>query len=694
MKHASLALLAACLGCEASTTGPPPASAPALSIALHLEGAPPGLATAYLRLDPVGSAAAPIEQTRSLVGGAATFMVWGIAPGEWLVLLAGRDPRGATLLCGRALTTVVAGATADVSVRLEPASSCDPGEIDCGDGRDEDGDGAADCADDDCLGARCDDGNLCTLDDACTADGACGGAPNPCDDGVACTDDGCDALTGCLNTPIDGRCDDGVACTAGLCERVTGCRFVPQDDVCLDQDACTADRCDPLQGCLNEPIPGCCTLDADCPAGQRCVAGACEQAPCEPDCAGRMCGPDPRCGESCGACDDRDACTWDSCDDAGQCSSTLLEVAEWTGTAEGSLTVTHPAPFVGLVLPLQNAELLLLVHCRADRTVSGTLIGEAAVPGFGVGTVVLEVAGDYDADGEDVPGVHALQTTLVGFVDAPIWGRLPTTGTLDGDLTPERGDRIGGSWTGQTAPEAAAGASGDGSWTADLSCFPGSLDCSGEWFCADDVDNDGDGGVDCRDVECVPVCGPQCEVGADCDDGVACTIDICAGGVCAWDDRPCQCEGDGDCEDGIACTVDTCEARTCVRDDVSCECAVDADCPGDERCVRRACEEGPVGDGPYRPCGADAPCDPFAACLTVGMVPTGVCAPFCEGLGDCPDWPGGQPSCNLPIPGHEDQLVCLLGCPVIGVQGICPDGLVCGQGPAPGEGVCLAPPPQ
>ncbi len=792
-----LALLAAC----APPAAPPDAPAPgAVQLRLALDAPPPGLTTAYLRLDPVDAEGATIEQTRDLVGGAASFLLWGVAPGEWLVLLEGRDRRGATLLCGRAFAQVVAGATADVPVRLRPASICELGEIDCGDGRDEDRDGRADCADSDCLGARCDDGDLCTVDDVCTDEGTCGGDPNPCDDGVECTDDGCNPITGCVNTPINGRCDDGVDCTLGFCERVTGCRFEPQDNLCHDASVCTADRCDPAQGCVHEPIPACCESDLDCDDADpctvdACVANACRNTPdpacelvccataeglrfvrrdacapgaerpdeaceapcaeegatvpdapdappccpglapigcdapddegvcpggcvgafvcarcgdgecgpgenpcscpqdceavCVPDCEGRVCGPDPRCGVSCGTCDDRNACTWDVCDDAGQCDSVDLDVAEWRGPAEGALTVQRPAPFVGLVMPLRDARLLLEIHCLADRVVAGTLLGEAAVPGFGVGTVELTVDGVYDPDAEDVVDVHALRTDLDGFVTAPVWGRFGVTGTLDGDLAPERGDRLGGPWTGATVPEAVVGAVGEGSWSADLACFPGSLDCSGEWFCADAVDNDGDGRIDCDDADCLPVCGPQCQVGADCDDGLDCTIDICAGGVCAHDDRPCQCEGDGDCEDGVACTVDTCEARMCVRDDAACECRVDADCAADQVCDRRVCRDPPDPDRPYAYCDAQAPCL-GGACLASGPAGGGVCAPFCADDGDCPAFAGGEVRCDLEIPIDGGRRVCLLYCPELGQQSICAEGLLC-VAFQPGVGVCSAP---
>jgi hypothetical protein len=63
----------------------------------------------------------------------------------------------------------------------------------------------------------CDDGDPCTLADAC-ADGVCtGGAPRQCDDGNPCTDDACDPGVGCVHPFNAGPCDDGDACTLDRC---------------------------------------------------------------------------------------------------------------------------------------------------------------------------------------------------------------------------------------------------------------------------------------------------------------------------------------------------------------------------------------------------------------------------------------------------------------------------------------------
>ena len=124
----------------------------------------------------------------------------------------------------------------------------------CGDGLDNDCDGTTDdacaqrtCVDDaDCVGlygaclvggcdavsggcvglpddgASCDDGNLCTRDDTCTA-GACAGRRRDCADADPATVDTCE--------PTTGACRNEVACTA--------------DDECTGEDVCVQGRCLP-----------------------------------------------------------------------------------------------------------------------------------------------------------------------------------------------------------------------------------------------------------------------------------------------------------------------------------------------------------------------------------------------------------------------------------------------------------------
>jgi len=64
-------------------------------------------------------------------------------------------------------------------------------------------------------GASCDDLSACTENDVC-ASGQCAGVPLNCDDGIACTTDGCNPFVGCVNVATvesrdcPGSCSDGI----------------------------------------------------------------------------------------------------------------------------------------------------------------------------------------------------------------------------------------------------------------------------------------------------------------------------------------------------------------------------------------------------------------------------------------------------------------------------------------------------
>ncbi len=96
--------------------------------------------------------------------------------------------------------------------------------------------------------AACDDGEPCTVKDACDGKGAClGGGPNGCDDNDACTVDSCAKGAGCKHAAKG--CDDGNACTVDACAAKTGqCTHTPRPKgyVCdADQSGCTVgDFCD------------------------------------------------------------------------------------------------------------------------------------------------------------------------------------------------------------------------------------------------------------------------------------------------------------------------------------------------------------------------------------------------------------------------------------------------------------------
>ncbi|MBX3247453.1 MAG: hypothetical protein KF901_09750 [Myxococcales bacterium] len=192
----------------------------------------------------------------------------------------------------------------------------DPGRL----GGAEDGGARLDAAG---CAAGCDDGVACT-DDRCEAD-ACVHEPNDarcgsdercnpargcvplrcatdadCDDGnpcngvEACGGPGADPVTGCT-TGAPLVCDDLVPCTSDRCDPSRGCVHTPIDAACDDRVSCTVDRCDPVAGCINTPNDGRCD-DGRCFSGGRCDRTV--------GCV----------GGSAVECDDGDPCTVGSCE--------------------------------------------------------------------------------------------------------------------------------------------------------------------------------------------------------------------------------------------------------------------------------------------------------------------------------------------------------------------------------------------
>ena len=81
-------------------------------------------------------------------------------------------------------------------------------------------------------GKPCDDSDACTLDETCLGGLCQGGEPKDCTDGKPCTEDACDALTGCFNpsSPEGAACEDGDLCTEG--DACTSGACLPGANVC------------------------------------------------------------------------------------------------------------------------------------------------------------------------------------------------------------------------------------------------------------------------------------------------------------------------------------------------------------------------------------------------------------------------------------------------------------------------------
>ncbi len=236
-------------------------------------------------------------------------------------------------------------------VLLFVMASCTSGSNSTGDGRNND-DPCASCSDGSCEGTPCDDGHLCTLDDACNAQGTCAGAFKSCNDNNACTSDACLPDTGaCSNLPLnteecqpDGslcdnvECDDQNPCTIEDCNPNTGdCVYTQllSGTSCDDNTACTdLDACNNLGACVG--------VARDCTDNDQCTTDACANSECTHE---RL--NTPSCQQSTGCannseCDDHVFCTTDTCVlSTGEC--TYTPKAETVTCDDGNPCTEHDA---------------------------------------------------------------------------------------------------------------------------------------------------------------------------------------------------------------------------------------------------------------------------------------------------------------------------------------------------------------
>ena len=181
--------------------------------------------------------------------------------------------------------------------------------------------------------AACDDGDACTLADQCQGGQCVAGQAKVCADGEPCTADGCDPQTGaCLFEPLAGPCDDGDACTLNdACQ--DGSCLAGEVKACFDGLPCTTDGCDHQTGaCMFEPFDGPCDDSDACTDMDHCVDGACQGVPlplgaCDDGnpCTDDACDPVTGCRSlpNDGPCDDEDPCTESACVD-GACVTTAV----------------------------------------------------------------------------------------------------------------------------------------------------------------------------------------------------------------------------------------------------------------------------------------------------------------------------------------------------------------------------------
>ena len=401
------------------------------------------------------------------------------------------------------------------------------------------------------VGASCDDGDLCTEDDRCRAEG-CRGVPRVCaDDGDPCTAESCDSGQ-CLHSqapllcddadvcttadrcqagvcaglaqPPGSACDDGDACTESDACSALGCRGVVRS--CDDGSVCTVDSCDAETGCSFKRLEdgAVCVPGQPCRAVSVCQAGACEGGtplPLGTECSdGDACITGATCngafdcvGGAIATCDDGNPCTADGCSAATGCV--------WVPTGAGASCV-GPCGLTGT--------------CQA-----GGCAGPDPCAGFG-GLCSVSTCG---ASGHCEVGGDAPDGTPCGSYCNPAACQAGSCAL---------GEPVD-CWDGN--PCVLRGCAPTGCFK--LTAVPGHCNADDDPCTLLDF---------CAQGNCIPA--------ADCDDDESCTLDACGGPVgCShvWSEscpREADChDGGDDDEDGAADCLD----RACERTDAACRAA-------------------------------------------------------------------------------------------------------------------------
>lgn len=566
-------------------------------------------------------------------------------------------------------------------------------------------------------GTPCNDGQFCTINDACDGLGNCLGDPRDCS-GLSnqCNQGGCDeGVDQCVALPANqgGSCDDGLYCTTGeTCQsgNCTGGR----DLDCEDSDPCTIDACDEANDrCDHQLVPN--------PGAEGVwVGGTCSDG-VDNDCDRLVDDADPDCLEcqNDGDCDDSNPCTVNTCQD-NHCSTAL--VTDGTSCDDGRYC-TDPDTCTGGICSGPNRD----CSAQSDQCNQG---------------VCNESAGR--CEGQPIREGQACDDGVYCNVDEICQsgnctgGRARDCGVVADDCNSGYCDEGAGECRKQPANE--GGGCSDGLFCTDPDTCSGGT-CSGPpRDCSGFADQCNDGVCD----EAGDACTQQPRsLGMPCDDGIYCNGsdqcngsggcaihagDPCAGGApcnrtCNEGDENCfaplgtqcgspaatdctdadSCDGSGTCrpndksvgttcDDGIYCngtdqcdgsgncslhSGNPCPGRVCDEANTQCvDCLADTDCPPCQWCRNGACQN--------QPDGSDVKGDCAPGACNSGL---------CDGTGSCGYASAGTP-CGSGLEStcdHADQCDGSGNCdPNYAPSGTpCPDDLYCnGEETCDGAGVC------
>ncbi len=428
--------------------------------------------------------------------------------------------------------------------------------------------------------AVCDDGDACTVGDACAQTKCVGGAAKSCDDGNVCTTDSCDSKTGaCGHANNTASCDDGNPCTvsdtcaAGACTKSS-----PKS--CDDGNTCTTDSCDSGTGnCAYSANTLPCDTGDKCTFGDTCADSACVKG------SGVVCVDNNVCTtDACDAatgkctfaavadgdpCDDTLACTTNSCQ-AGKCAVTASTCSVYTdaltcAAAGAGWTLDKPAgkaviwavdktAVIGTAAEQTAHECTLNFnngtnYCDAQGGGCQAPTGNARTPtidataAFGVLTLQFDTWEDVDGTPQDIPTVTLYDATsnaqLQQFqlsttnANQRLWRKVsvavPAVSGHKFYIVFNLGTPFG------------QGNTGKGWYVDNINV----AEVTSPEVCNDGLDNDANGATDCADLTCAsdPACLAEiCNDGIDnnkndlidCADSACATSVYCLKPVISW----------------------------------------------------------------------------------------------------------------------------------------------------------------
>ncbi|MFT7623477.1 MAG: hypothetical protein ACI9WU_002660, partial [Myxococcota bacterium] len=353
------------------------------------------------------------------------------------------------------------------------------------------------------------------------------------------------------------------------------------DAACDDGDACTADGC-VNSVCESKATPDCCVADAQCDDGEACTTDACQNNACvntvDPDC----CEEEGLLGSDFSSLPDNWTVTNPNGDQVQwqlsslQASSPALSL--WFGNKEtgnfssenGAVSGTIATP----VLALPAGENLLMtfqvwLDVEQPNGFDSFEVRVVTTGGDPAGTMVWDKSAAAGLQ-QWVP----VQINLTGFAGSSVQVVF-SFDSVDGIQNETQGVFVDDFAISKSCQDLGGicvfdGECDDGAQCTSDSCDGGQCvnndipdccqvdaECDDQYACTTDVCNGGTCQY-AQEIGC-------CVFDGECDDGNPCTADSCQNNACSSTPVPgggC-CTQDVDCDDGDACTTGTCQANQC-----------------------------------------------------------------------------------------------------------------------------------